>query len=96
MNAEFQWWLLLLGLVVGAVLTYLVIGDFRRGDDEADDLDLAREAEWMSSAVEADGGRLDPAAAEDILRLHRAWLAGAADDSAASTDAPPGPWSPGP
>lgn len=27
MNAEFQWWLLILGIVVGGALVYLVLAD---------------------------------------------------------------------
>lgn len=36
MNAEFQWWLLILGIVIGGALVYLVLADLRddRDDDE--------------------------------------------------------------
>lgn len=29
MNAEFQWWLLILGMVIGGALVYLVLADLR-------------------------------------------------------------------
>lgn len=44
MNAEFQWWLLILGIVIGGALVYLVLADLQgdRGEDltEADELPL--------------------------------------------------------
>ncbi len=33
MNAEFQWWLLILGIVIGGALVYLVMADLRTDDD---------------------------------------------------------------
>jgi hypothetical protein len=36
-NAEFQWWLLILGIVIGGALVYLVLADVQ-GDAEPDDL----------------------------------------------------------
>jgi hypothetical protein len=36
-NAEFNWWLLIVGIVVGAGLTFLVISDLRPSDEELDD-----------------------------------------------------------
>lgn len=37
MNAEFQWWLLILGIVIGGALVYLVLADVQ-GDSLPDDL----------------------------------------------------------
>jgi hypothetical protein len=36
-NAEFQWWLLILGIVIGGALVYLVLADVQ-GDSAPDDL----------------------------------------------------------
>lgn len=36
MNAEFQWWLLILGIVIGGALVYLVLAELQ-GDPAADD-----------------------------------------------------------
>lgn len=36
MNAEFQWWLLILGIVIGGALVYLVLADIRSDDDGPD------------------------------------------------------------
>ncbi|MDP9482861.1 MAG: hypothetical protein M3P84_06525 [Chloroflexota bacterium] len=44
MNAEFQWWLLILGIVIGGALVYLVLADLQ-GDRDADEADAVVEAE---------------------------------------------------
>lgn len=36
MNAEFQWWLLILGIVIGGALVYLVLADLQ-GDEGRDE-----------------------------------------------------------
>lgn len=36
MNAEFQWWLLILGIVVGGALVYLVLADMRTDPPDPD------------------------------------------------------------
>ena len=58
MNAEFQWWLLILGIVIGGALVYLVLADLQgdRGEDlaEADELpldELGQDAEPGPSSV---------------------------------------------
>jgi hypothetical protein len=33
-NAEFQWWLLILGIVIGGGLVYLVMADLRTDEDD--------------------------------------------------------------
>lgn len=78
MNAEFQWWLLLVGLVIGALLVFLVMADFSRSADEQADVELAREAAWIAGQFPAGTGPLAPDLVEEILRLNREWLAGPA------------------
>ncbi len=34
MNAEVQWWLLILGIVIGGALVYLVMADLRSAQDD--------------------------------------------------------------
>ncbi len=36
MNAEFQWWLLIVGMVIGGALVYLVLADLQGDPDDAD------------------------------------------------------------
>ena len=44
MDAEFNWWLLIVGLVVGAGLVWLVVLDSRRREADVDEAGMAREA----------------------------------------------------
>lgn len=74
MNAEFNVWLLIVGLVVGAGLIWLVIMDSRRRDAEIDAVERPREAAWLSAVMIEDGFDVSPAAAERMLELHRAYL----------------------
>jgi len=73
-NAEFNVWLLIVGLVVGAGLVWLVVMDSRRRESEIDSRELPREAAWLSAAMGDDGYEVSPEAAERLLLLHRAYL----------------------
>ena len=74
MNAEFNVWLLIVGLVVGAGLVWLVIMDSRRRESEIDEVERPREAAWLSAVMAEDGFDVSPEAAERLLVLHRAYL----------------------
>jgi hypothetical protein len=69
--ADYVWWFLLVGIVVGGAIVALLSMDFsRRGQDlESDE----REAEATLIAVQlaADGRAIDRAMVELILRAHR-------------------------
>ena len=54
-NAEFNVWLLIVGLVVGAGLVWLVVMDSRRRESEIDAVELPREAAWLSAVMTEDG-----------------------------------------
>jgi hypothetical protein len=73
-NAEFNVWLLIVGLVVGAGLVWLVIMDTRRREIEIDSVERPREAAWLSAVMIEDGFDVSPDAAERMLELHRAYL----------------------
>ena len=54
MNAEFQWWLLILGIVIGGALVYLVLADLQ-GDHDADEVDAdAIEGDLEANEVDAE------------------------------------------
>lgn len=74
MNAEFNWWLLIVGLVVGAGLVWLVVLDSRRRDADMDEAEMAREALWISTLLAEDGIDVSAATAGRMLELHRAYL----------------------
>ncbi len=74
MNAEFNVWLLIVGLVIGAGLVWLVIMDSRRRESEVDAVETPREAAWLSAVMRDEGYDVTPEAAERLLQLHRAYL----------------------
>jgi hypothetical protein len=73
-NAGFNIWLLIVGLIVGAGLVWLVVMDSRRRESEIDALEQPREAAWLSEVLAEDGFDVSPEAAERLLALHRAYL----------------------
>ena len=86
MTAEFNWWLLIVGLIVGAGLVWLVVLDSRRREADVDGAEMAREALWLSTLLGEDGIDISPATAGRMLELHRAYLdAPPPDDEDTST-----------
>jgi hypothetical protein len=73
-NAEFNVWLLIVGLVVGAGLAWLVMMDSRRRETEIDAVEVPREAAWLAAVMAEDGYEVSPDTAEQLLLLHRAYL----------------------
>jgi hypothetical protein len=73
-NAGFNVWLLIVGLIVGAGLVWLVVMDSRRREAEIDALEQPREAAWLAAVLAEDGFDVSPEAAERLLVLHRAYL----------------------
>ena len=75
MNDAFNWWLLIVGVVVGAGLVWVVLADTRRRELDVDERERASEARWIADAMRTAGRRVDDVDALDILRLHEAYLA---------------------
>ena len=73
--SEFNWWLLIAGLVIGAGLVWLILADSHRRDSEISEAELPAEAAWIAQTMEESGQPLDSETAERVLRLHRAYLA---------------------
>jgi hypothetical protein len=73
-NAEFNVWLLIVGLVVGAGLVWLVIMDSRRRETEVDAVERLREAAWLSAVLAEEDVAVSPDTADRLLQLHRAYL----------------------
>jgi len=72
--AEFQWWLLLVGLVAGGGLVAVVFLDSSRRDaDLADDERLA-EANWISIWLRGRGRTVSREDVEEVLTAHRDYL----------------------
>ncbi len=89
MNAEFNWWLLIVGLVVGAGLVWFVVADSRRRDVDIDSVERPREALWLSGVLQREGRSVSPDVAERMLELHRIYLeAPPPDDPVEASDEP--------
>ena len=73
-NAEFNWWLLIVGLVVGAGLVWYVLMDARRREVDVDADERPREAAWLSATLANEGWDVPPEAADRLLELHRSYL----------------------
>jgi hypothetical protein len=71
-SADFNWWLLIVGLVAGGALTWLVIADSNRRDTEVSDEELAAEAGWIARSLGEP--LLDEDLTERVLRAHRRYL----------------------
>jgi len=89
--AEFNVWLLIVGLVVGAGLVWVVMLDGRRRESEIDAIELPREAAWLSAVLAEDGYEVSPETAEQLLLLHRAYLGAPPPDPVIDEPLPPEP-----
>ena len=74
MNAEFNWWLLIVGLVVGGGLVWFVLMDARRREVDIDEQERPREALWLSRMLADEGHDVSPEVADRLLSLHRSYL----------------------
>ena len=73
--AEFQWWLLLVGLAAGGGLVAVVSMDARRREEDLAELEQRAEATWIADQLgRQDVGAPDAYAVETVLRAHREYL----------------------
>jgi hypothetical protein len=73
--AEFQWWLLIVGIVAGAGLVAVVFMDGARREVDVAEDERNAEATWISSWLGTEGRTVDRDDAEAVLRAHREYLA---------------------
>ena len=90
-NAEFNWWLLIVGLVVGAGLVWFVLMDARRREVDIDDQERPREALWLSRMLADEGQSVSPEVAERLLLLHQTYLEAPPPDDPPEVTAAPVP-----
>ncbi len=74
--AEFNLWLLILGIAAGAAVVWLAVGTIARSDDEVAAPERKAEAEWIARTIDEHGGRAPTLLVEQILGLHRRYLRG--------------------
>ena len=91
MNDGYVWWLLVLGIVIGAAIVWLAVVRLPRRDDDQTRAEQAAEARWISATIERDGGIAPQALVEEILELHRGYLASGAVVSLPSSPGDPDP-----
>jgi hypothetical protein len=87
-NAEFNVWLLVVGLVVGAGLVWFVLLDARRREADVEARERPLEAAWLSATLASEGWDVPPEAADRLLQLHRAYLEAPPPDGAAAPAEP--------
>lgn len=75
MTSDFQWWLLIVGLAIGAGLAWLVLEDRRRADDELFDRQIDAESSWIADRLRSRGGPPRTDLIVRVLELHRDYLA---------------------
>lgn len=73
--AEFQWWLLIVGLVAGGGLVAVVTADGRRREEDIAELERRAETTWIAERLAGSDGDVDALAVDAVLRLHREFLA---------------------
>jgi len=86
-NAEFNWWLLIVGLVVGAGIAWFVLMESRRRETDIDDQERPREALWLSRVLTDEGHPVSPEVTERLLVLHEAYLEAPPPDDPEPADA---------
>lgn len=72
--AEFQWWLLIVGLVAGGGLVAVVSMDGRRREEDIVELERRAEATWIAARLSGRDRELDAGTVESVLRVHREYL----------------------
>jgi hypothetical protein len=85
--AEFQWWLLIVGLVVGGAIVALLTMDTSRGDEDLPEDERAAEATFIATQLAGEGRAVDDETVAAVLRAHRAYLRLPAPDAIVPVDA---------
>lgn len=75
MNDGYTWWLLVLGIAIGVAIVWFMAVKLPRRDDDLSAAERVAEARWISATIERDGGVAPQALVEEILELHRGYLA---------------------
>jgi len=83
------WWLFFVGLALGVAGYWLISGRVQRSDDDLAADERAHEAAWISRTIGSWGGEAPADLIEQVLDLHRRYLAGAAPLLAPDEPAPP-------
>ena len=93
MNGDFNWWLLIVGLVIGAGLVWLILADSSRREADVTARERPSEARWIADQLRRAGHSVDDDAVADVLDLHALYLTALPPDEPAEdgTVADPAP-----
>lgn len=69
--AEFQWWLLIVGIVAGGGLVAIVLMDTSRHDVDIGEEERAAEATWIAQWLASEGRKVTRDDVEAVLRADR-------------------------
>ncbi len=86
MNAEFNWWLLIVGLGAGAAITWLVLSDLSRRDDDLSQQERDRELAWLVDDLAMSGEPIPAETVARVLEAHRGYVARDPDGRSASDE----------
>jgi hypothetical protein len=86
-NADFNWWLLIVGLVVGAGLVWLILADGARREADVTASERPSEARWIGDQLRRTGRSVDDDTVADVLDLHAAYLTAVPPDEPAEDGA---------
>jgi len=75
MNDGYMWWLVLVGLVVGVVLTWLSVIRLPRHEYDVEADEREEEATLIAATIESRGGICPAPLALEVLDLHQEYLA---------------------
>jgi hypothetical protein len=90
-NAEFNWWLLIVGLVIGAGLVWLILADSARREVDVEQRERAGEARWIAEELRRAGRTVTDETVLDVLDLHAAYLGAPPPDEPAEEEPAPEP-----
>jgi hypothetical protein len=86
-NGDFNWWLLIVGLVVGAGLVWLILADGARREADVTIHERPSEARWIGDQLRRAGRTVDDDTVVDVLDLHAVYLTAVPPDETAEDGA---------
>ena len=76
MTEQYLGWALVVGVCLGGLMVWLILGRLSRRADDVGPEERGVEARWISRSIEGRGGVAPVALVEEVLGLHDDYLAG--------------------
>ena len=76
MTEQYLGWALVVGVALGGLMVWLILGRLSRRTDDVSPEERAVEARWVSRTIEDRGGVAPVALVDEVLGLHDEYLAG--------------------